>query len=116
MKNTYDYYENVLADVKAAMKDYPREADETNSDYRDRLCDSLWIDDSVTGNGSGSYTFSSYKASENLVGNFDLASEAIEEFGIPEDPEKLLDPEFLDVSIRCYLLSGAIETALEDEQ
>lgn len=49
------------------------------------LNDELWTADSVTGNGSGSYTFSTWKAEEYLAHNWDILTEALEEFGMLED-------------------------------
>ena len=79
---------------------------------RDDLHDVLWTEDSVTGNGSGSYTFSRIMAELYLIGNSDLYEQALEEFGGKFEVE----PENRDIAIRCYLLGGAIEKALEDEE
>ena len=80
------------------------------SDYEDLdelseyLNDTLFCEDSVTGNASGSYTFNAYEAEENLCHNMDLLQEALEEFGCGiEYLEK--GAEACDVTIRCYLLS-----------
>ena len=71
--------------------------------------DDCWIDDSVTGNASGSYTFNAFKAQENisdLIWNDELL-EMFNEFGYERIPlEK--GAEFIDVSIRCFLLSEVI--------
>lgn len=59
-----DYIKQVEADA--------REWIEENRDYIDRdadMLDELWAVDSVTGNGSGSYTFSSAAAWNNVVGS-----------------------------------------------
>lgn len=100
----YNYYENVLEDVKEALKE---------TDERDfqTLYDDFFIDDSITGNASGSYTFSTWQAEENLCHNMDLLKEACEEFGSEPDLE---NPEACDVTIRCYLLGQALEEALKD--
>ncbi len=37
----------------------------------------LFNEDSITGNGSSSYTFNTYKAECNLVGNWSLLKEAL---------------------------------------
>lgn len=53
--SNYNYFEAVKDDVKDRLGDYdPRGEDETLEEYRERLHESFWIDDSVTGNGSGS--------------------------------------------------------------
>ena len=70
------------------------------------LNDELFVSDSVTGNGSGSYWFSRYNAQLALIGNMDLLGDAITEF--EADVKKCLDPESADVTIRCYLLGSAV--------
>lgn len=113
--SSYNYFEAVRNDVL----DYIRE--EINfRDYDDLeeleedLNNILWYDDSVTGNGSGSYWFNTWRAEEALCHNWDLLAEAIREFG--EDAVALLEKgaEAMDVTIRCYLLGQAIAEALEE--
>lgn len=102
----YNYYEAVLEDVREALEE---------TDVRDyeELYNQLWIDDAVTGNGSGSYTFNRWKAEENLCHNMDLLKEALEEFGCGLSYlEK--GAEACDVTIRCYLLARALSEALEE--
>lgn len=115
----YDYLKNIKEDVK----NYIEENKENESyNFNDKeevkqlLYDDLWIDDSVTGNGSGSYYCNSYEARESLQGNEDLLIEALEEFGNDAESYKrsLTDPEFADVTIRCYLLSQAIDEVVEE--
>lgn len=119
MKNTtnttdYNYMEAMTEDIKEYIKN-----EITLSDYSDRdeleehLNDTLWTEDSVTGNASGSYTFNTYKAEEYICHNLDLLSEAIQEFGYAENVlEK--GAEWCDVTIRCYLLGQAIAEVLDD--
>ena len=110
----YNYLENVMADVKEYINN-----DVTTSNYADReeleeaLNTDLWTVDSVTGNGSGSYTFNSYKAEEYLMHNLDLLAEALEEFGGNMDVLKD-GAEACDVTIRCYLLGQAINEVLDE--
>ena len=117
MNERYDYYEAVKADVLEAIRDQYQP--KTLADIldlfekRDEICDDLWTMDSVTGNASGSYTFSSWKAEENLLHNLDLLGEALEAFGSDYDILKN-GAEACDVTIRCYLLGGAIDEALEE--
>lgn len=121
MANTYDYLEAVKADVKQYIEDnLDIENDILNGEFEDKdaieeyLNDTLWTADSVTGNGSGSYTFSTYEAEENLCHNLDLLGKALREFG--NGPEYLIEngAEAADVTIRCYLLRQAIAEVLEE--
>ena len=105
----YNYREAIKEDVKEYITDnYTSEEIKENLSYSgakesfsEKLNDEMWTADSVTGNGSGSYTFSTYQAEENLCHNMDLLHEALEEFA-----------EACDVTIRCYLLSWAISEVL----
>lgn len=109
----YNYLENVKEDVKEYLKNnYDVETvEEIEEIDKDNLYDELFIDDSVTGNGSGSYTFSTYEAEKNICHNMDLLNEACEAFCCAP---KLDDAEWCDVTIRCYLLGSAIEEAIEE--
>ena len=84
----------------------------------EHLNDELWTCDSVTGNASGSYTFNRLQAREYVIDNMDLLNEAIETFCI--DAETIADKftsenwEYFDVTIRCYVLSEAIENAVDE--
>lgn len=87
---------------------------DTLEELEEHLNEILWTEDSVTGNASGSYTFSTWKAEEYLCHNLDLLTDALQEFGCGLD--YLLDKgaEAADVTIRCYLLGQAISEALEE--
>lgn len=63
----YDYRENVKQDVLEYIEENAGYLKASNKDeLEEELYDSLWTTDSVTGNASGSYTFNTYKAEENL--------------------------------------------------
>ena len=115
---TYNYFEAVKEDVKNYIEneiDIEKELSEAGDidSLKDNLCDDLFCNDSVTGNGSGSYTFSTWQAEENLCHNMDLLQEALEEFGCGiEYLEK--GAEACDVTIRCYLLSSAISEVIDE--
>lgn len=118
----YNYYEAVKEDVKNYINGDHHddimemvEKGDSRDDIAGVLYDELFIDDSVTGNASGSYTFSTWLAEENICHNLDLLAEACEEFG--NDCAKLLSDgaEACDVTIRCYLLSQAIWEVLEED-
>ena len=108
----YNYLEQVTADAKEAILEnmeywsfYDRE------ELEEVAHDELWADDSVTGNGSGSYFFNAWKAEAALSHNLDLLAEACEEFGFEVVKQ---GAEACDVTIRCYLLSQAIAAALDE--
>lgn len=75
----------------------------------------MWTEDSVTGNASGSYYCNTWEAEEALAHNWDLLTEALEEFGMA-DVISILEKgaEWCDVTIRCYLLGQAISEAIEE--
>ena len=114
---------NYLEELKSDVKNY---INEVASDYmdcedmdelRDELYDNLWDEDSVTGNGSGSYTFNREKAKEYVSDNMDLMVEAYKDLDSIEslvDDLEALDFETIDVTIRCYMLSQALDEVLED--
>lgn len=65
MAERYNYYENVKDDIRNELGYYDIEVDEDNIDeVYEEMYDNLWTSDSVTGNGSGSYTFNTWQAEE----------------------------------------------------
>lgn len=108
----YNYLEAVTEDVLDYIENEINLADyDTLEELEEHLNDTLWITDSVTGNASGSYTFSTYQAEEYLAHNWDLLADAIDEFGGSTDILRQ-GAEACDVTIRCYLLGQAIAAAL----
>ena len=112
MKN-YNYLESMKEDIKEYIKENYNTEDYTKEDMQTRLYDELWCEDSVTGNGSGSYTFNTQQAKEYVLNNDELLEETIKEFEINMN-EHFGDWEYLDVSIRCYLLGQAIEEVMKE--
>lgn len=113
----YDYYEEVKKDVIEYIKDHDIIVSEDTIDaLRDgSLYDDMFVSDSVTGNGSGSYTFNAWKAEEYVCHNLDLFAEAMEEFGYTDIPlDKVCSAEYIDVTIRCYILSQVLDNVLEE--
>lgn len=102
----YDYEEAVKADIREYLKDRGVEG-RIDEDLRQELEDDMFVCDSVTGNASGSYTFSAWRAEENLCHNWDLIGECAEHFGI-ENASLSKGAEYWDVSIRCYLLNRCL--------
>ena len=115
----YNYLEAVTSDTLEAIKEnysaeeIARNITEDRDSFAQKLNDELRIDDSVTGNASGSYWCNAYNAEEALMHNLDLLGEACEEFGCGCDVLKD-GAESCDVTIRCYLLYQAIEEALDE--
>ena len=110
----YDYEEEVKSDVLDYIRnEIDFEDFETLDELEEKLNDDLWVNDSVTGNASGSYTCNSYEAEENIAHNRDLLQEALNEFGSDESPISK-GAEWCDVIIRCYLLGECILAALEE--
>ena len=110
----YNYMEAVKEDVMEYVKNEIDFSEfDTIEELEEKLNEDLWDNDSVTGNASGSYTFSIYQAEENLCHNWGLLREVLEEFGNEENPiEK--GAEWCDVTIRCYLLGQAIAEVMEE--
>lgn len=118
MKN-YNYLEAVTADVIDYIRENINASDfENREELSECLNDDLWIDDGVTGNASGSYTFNSYKAKEYVFADPDAVAEALKEFCVDAETiaDKFLsqDWEYFDVTARCFYLCSAIETALDE--
>lgn len=111
---TYDYLENVKEDVRNYIEENEIVVTSSNrEEVEQELNDTLFVNDSVTGNASGSYTFSAWQAEENLCHNFELLTEALAEFGCDLSYlEK--GAEACDVTIRCYLLGQAISGVLDE--
>lgn len=111
----YDYKEAVKDDVLEYINNEINFEDfDTLEELEEHLNEVLFIEDSVTGNASGSYTFSTYEAEENICHNIDLLQEALSEFGDTEALVMDFDAEKADVTIRCYLLGECIAAALEE--
>lgn len=111
---TYDYLENVKEDVRSYIEENEIVVTSSNrEEVEQELNDTLFVNDNVTGNASGSYTFSAWQAEENLCHNFELLTEALAEFGCDlSNLEK--GAEACDVTIRCYLLGQAISEVLDE--
>lgn len=118
----YDYYEEVKQSIEDVINDEAYylniEAVRPNDleEYEEVLNNELWNEDAVTGNASGSYYCNSYKAEEALIGNLELASEALQEFGYNNIDVLDKGAEWLDVIIRCYVLPSCIAEYIEDNR
>lgn len=113
----YDYRQAVMDDIRNYISENSiRVTNENREELKTTLQDSLWRNDSVTGNASGSYTFNAWKAEEYLCHNLDLLAEAIDEFGADAGTYKdcIESAETADVIIRCYLLRECLSSILDE--
>ena len=114
----YNYYDAVKDDVIKAIREdtelEPRE-DEDRDDYAERLEDALWASE-VTGNGPYAYYYSDEEdAIAAVMWNLDLYKKAYLEFGIENDAiDFMSNIQAADVTIRCYILSSAIDSAINE--
>ena len=100
-------YNDYLVEVESAAQDFLDENIEYYDDFDDAF-DAMFCSDYVTGNGSGSYTFNSYKAQQNVKDAiFDENIVALLDWNGINIFDTLRDngAETLDVTIRCYILS-----------
>lgn len=112
---TYNYLENVKEDVRNYIEENKIVVTSSNlEEVEQELNDTLFVNDNVTGNASGSYTFSTWQAEENLCHNFELLTEALTEFGYNDLSYLKKGAEACDVTIRCYLLGQAISEVLDE--
>lgn len=114
---------NYLEAVKEDVKEYIAENIDLSEfgdieELKEKLNEDLWINDSVTGNASGSYTCNRAKAKEYVDDNKELVIEMSEEFGCKDQVMNWWysnNYEAIDCSIRCYLLNQVIDEIIEDE-
>lgn len=126
----YNYLEAVKDDVETWLVDnssqFEKIKDNNKIDgvidwdgVKGDLNEILWNEDSITGNGSGSYTFNSEKAREYVLSDGlqyleDLVDEGWLTYESIGKDVTNYDFEGLDVSLRCYFLSQAIEEVITD--
>ena len=116
---SYDYENVMREDIKKYLyENYSKSELIENvgrDDFGDELYDNMFIDDSITGNASGSYTFSNRQAQEYVLDNKELLKEAYEEFG-GDLGKDFVDDNFekMDVTIRCYILGNVLYEVLKD--
>lgn len=109
----YDYREEMCHDIRQYIAENDIKVTSENKDeVYEKLYDDLWVEDRVTGNGSGSYTFDTWRADEYLCHNLDLLLEAMREFSC--EPKDFKGAEWGDVTIRCYLLGECIGIVLNE--
>ena len=109
-------WEDYLNEVAADAREYIEEEYSNCRDW-DEMSEWLFVSDHVTGNGSGSYTFSRAQAAENVAGIvFDPGVlELFRSYGYDHMPVED-GPEAVDVIARCLALgevSGALESIFD---
>lgn len=123
----YSYEEKVTRDVVDWLNNDIDESDleelkEMNFDERcEWLHDTLWAEDSVTGNGTDGYD-SADKLFDYIRDDKEYVEDALGEFDYDGQgmfnafKDRGIDGliEYLDVTARCYALDGAIREALEE--
>ena len=117
----YNYLEAVTADAKQAILENLNDWDFSDREELEEIAnDELWVDDSVTGNGSGSYTFNREAAKEYVTRSddgMDTLRDAVCDFDCEHEAFTAFlkeDWEYFDVTIRCYLLGQAISAAIDE--
>ena len=117
--NYNDYYQQVKNDAIAAI-DEQFDCGYWDGDTEwDVVYDNIFVDDAVTGNGSGSYFFNAAKARENVADAIwdEKILDALYNIGCDGDQiaQYLRDgeAEALDVCIRCAML-GEVYGEIED--
>lgn len=111
----YNYNENVKEDIKEYLKEnYTKEEVEGFKQDSSDLYDILFMEDSITGNASGSYYCNTWKSEEAICHNLDLLAEALESFGCEGIDYLNKGAEWCDVSIRCYVLGQVLDDAISE--
>lgn len=121
----YDYIEVLKDDIAKYVNENMDELKGLSKDeVYDKLNDDLWIEDSVTGNGSGTYTFSRDDAKEHVLAqdeegndNLDIVRDMIAQGELTKDKfaDYIIDNDWesIDVCIRCHLLGEAIWSVMD---
>ena len=126
----YNYLEAVKDDVETWLVDNSSQFEEIKDNnkidgvidwdgVKEDLNDILWNEDSITGNGSGSYTFNREKARDYVLSDgLQYLKELVDEGWLTHESigKDVTNYNFesLDVSLRCYFLSQAIEEVITD--
>lgn len=121
--NYNDYYQQVKNDAIAAI-DEQFDCGYWDGDTEwDVVYDNIFVDDAVTGNGSGSYFFNAAKAREAVADAIwdEKILNALSDIGVNGDEIAQYlrdnDAESLDVCIRCAMLGevyGEVEEHFSD--
>lgn len=114
----YDYRQAMKEDIRDYIEDNVEIGEDTDkNELESTLYDDLFIEDSVTGNASGSYTFNRNTARDYVTDNIDLLEEACGELETDDATigRWFLNQDFesMDVTIRCHLLSECLHDVVE---
>jgi hypothetical protein len=111
----YNYGKQLRSDVYRYVKKHRlhKEWSGSKEELKEYLYDSLFSEDTVTGNGTGTYTKDASKAEIYLARNLDLLEQACNQFECTAEKVFQNGPEYADVAIRCYLLPQAIEQVVD---
>lgn len=104
----YDYIEHLKEDIDNFIE-------ENKNLSFDELYDTMFTSDTITGNASGSFTFNTWQAEENICHNQELLIDALTEFGYSSIPLDM-SAETKDVLIRCYLLGSVLNDVLVEKK
>lgn len=107
MLNYSNYYDELKNDILEALKEEEykeiiKKSEEKEEAYYE-LYDKFFVEDSVTGNASGSYYFSSYKSRKHCYNFFRDIFDALEEYGYSKELEtfkifvSLVEAGYLDI-------------------
>lgn len=116
----YDYREALKADIREWIDEnfseetLKEELTNNREGFQDILEERMRNSDSVTGNASGSYYCSTWKAQEALCHNWDLLENALREFDYYDANILEKGAEWCDVSIRYYLLGTVLSEVLNE--
>ena len=126
----YNYLEAVKDDVETWLVDNSSQFEEIKDNneidgvidwdgVKEDLNDILWNEDSITGNVSGSYTYNREEARDYVLDDGlqcleDLVNEGWLTYEDIGKDVTNYNFESLDVSLRCYFLSQAIEEVITD--
>ena len=108
----YDYKTRLVHDIKNYMEDSINiDEYESLDELSEYLNDTLWTEDSVTGNGSGSYTFNHAEAKQYVLDNMNLAVEMAREF---DCKDRFMDWLFDDDYESIDVTRSAIDEVMDD--
>lgn len=118
----YDYYEVVTEAVRELARELcPLITDIDDVDAADvaelgdKLCEELWADNSVTGNGGEPIPKTDEEAEQFLSMNLSLLARALSDFGCCDKAVYYLrNPREADVTIRCAILMECCYTVAEE--